>query len=655
MKKIRIGNDIRISWGITTNGQQESLEEKKLQVQLVVFNDIIDVTSFSVTGNVITFTFLGSQQQYCGTYTLVCRDTTNEKLNTIDQIDAFALVPHTEEESGTDDASVALEVVSLSTDRDSSTIGKAATIKIGSVTTLPSGSKAFVFNSGTVNDAILNFGIPSGIDGEGGLDGIGVTSEPTSVVFNANADGSISSEQDTLIAIKYYRGGIIEGDAIIKSITTTNFKSDIPIESDGSSFYIKGSNICTEDTVDLDGNAVTVPCTQAEVYVVCQIPGSTIQYSTAVRVCVNVQSFYTSLISNQREFKQTFTETLNNVNNTIDGQSGTIDKHYSEFQQTAKQLSSSVTTLREDMNGNSETLSSKISQTASEINSTVASNKTDIEGKLEDAKTEIKQTTDSITSTVASNKTDIEGKVTSVETQITQTAEKVAVVAARFNDDGSLKNTSGLLTTADGTSINSKIVNISGEVISEAKIATMIEDGIAKASIKATQIDFESYVMHFNAGDLTITSDGFNLDKYGNATFTGGVEATSGWLGTKDNYMRVVVDDTDNSVGLISKNSYVAWEGGNTLWNTKNGLRFDKNGSLSVRCCKDEDVSAGTAAETGYLSPGYFEVHGKGGFVIINTSGSTARIQISNLPTSKEDAPFQGLYVEDGFLKVNNY
>lgn len=53
-------------------------------------------------------------------------------------------------------------------DGQDGTDGKAATVRIGTVTTLEPGSSATVSNSGTSTDAILNFGIPRGADGEGG-------------------------------------------------------------------------------------------------------------------------------------------------------------------------------------------------------------------------------------------------------------------------------------------------------------------------------------------------------------------------------------------------------------------------------------------------------------------------------------------------------
>ena len=51
--------------------------------------------------------------------------------------------------------------------------GKAATIRVGTVTTLGPGNKATVSNSGTETDVVLEFGIPRGADGTGGEGGGG--------------------------------------------------------------------------------------------------------------------------------------------------------------------------------------------------------------------------------------------------------------------------------------------------------------------------------------------------------------------------------------------------------------------------------------------------------------------------------------------------
>lgn len=173
MKRIRIGNDIQVSWGITTNGKQIELKKENLQVQLVVYNRAINISDFSVIGNVISFKFLAESQKYCGVYTVVCRIESEDSYNSVDRTDAFELVPHTEDEEGRDEPNVAIEVITLRTDTDSSHIGKAATIRVGEVKTLEPGQQAYVKNSGSESDAILDFGIPAGGSGNSGGNGSG--------------------------------------------------------------------------------------------------------------------------------------------------------------------------------------------------------------------------------------------------------------------------------------------------------------------------------------------------------------------------------------------------------------------------------------------------------------------------------------------------
>lgn len=50
--------------------------------------------------------------------------------------------------------------------------GDAATVSVGTTTTLPAGSQATVTNSGTASAAVFDFGIPKGADGSGGTSGV---------------------------------------------------------------------------------------------------------------------------------------------------------------------------------------------------------------------------------------------------------------------------------------------------------------------------------------------------------------------------------------------------------------------------------------------------------------------------------------------------
>lgn len=638
MKKIRIHNDIHVSWGITTNGRQESLEAKSLQVQLVVYNRVIDIPDFTIKGNVISFEFSGSQQKYCGVYTLVCRDTTNGNLSTIDKTEAFELVSHSEEEQGTDNPNVALEVVTLNTDRDSSTIGRAATIEIGDVKTLHSGAAAYVRNSGTSNAAVLDFGIPSGSNGNDGMSGYGISADPASVTFNTDSKGNISSSQDKLIRMKAYLGGQEIDDVTIVGLSTTNFANTVSAESDGKSFYLRGSDLQTVHTTDLNGNSIKVPVTQAQVAVDCKIGGSDLIYSTIVRVFVNTQTFYTTLVSNQKMFKQTFTE----LSNSLDEQGVKLEKYYSEFQQTARGLSATISSNKQDADGSIENITNKLEATSSSLSSTIEANKKDADGNIKNLKTEFKQTTDGITSIVEQNKTDADGKLESLSSKISQNAKSIEVANSRFNEDGSLKNKSGLMTTADKATLASREY-VDGKVVNEATITTMINNGISTATIKADQIQFSGHQVKFDAGEIVINSKNFNLDGYGNVTMSGEIHATSGWFGNPGNNIKIATDEM-GAVGLSPTNT--------TGWKNYNNIRFTRAGQLYFNSTS-EDKKTLTTITSGYLSVGRADRFGMDApELFVDSSGEKLKILAKCLPTSASEAGSGCLYNDNGTIKI---
>ena len=638
MKKIRLHNDIHVSWGITTNGKQESLEAKTLQVQLVVYNKVITIPDFSINGNVISFEFSGSQQKYCGVYTLVCRDTTNGNLSTIDKTEAFELVPNSDEEQGTDNPNVALEVVTLNTDRDSSTIGRAATIEIGEVKTLRSGAAAYVRNSGTTNAAVLDFGIPSGSNGNDGMSGYGISAEPASVTFNTDSKGNISSSQDKLIRMKAYLGGQEIDDVTIVGLSTTNFANTVSAESDGKSFYLRGSDLQTVHTTDLDGNSIKVPVTQAQVAVDCKIGGSDLVYSTIVRVFVNTQTFYTTLVSNQKMFKQTFTE----LNNSLDEQGVKLEKYYSEFQQTARGLSATISSNKQDADGSIENIINKLEATSSSLSSTIEANKKDADGNFEKLKTEFKQTTDGITSTVEKNKTDADGKLEKLSAAVTLNANQIEIANSRFNADGTLKNKSGLMTTDDKATLATREY-VDGKVVNEATITTLINNGISTATIKADQIQFSGHQVKFDAGEIVINSKNFNLDGYGNVTMSGEIHATSGWFGNPGNNIKIATDET-GAVGLSPTNT--------TGWRDDNNICFTRAGQLYFNSTSDDgktvttitsgDIKVGRGDSFGGNTPKFH----------VNTSGDKLQIAAVNLPTSASEAGSGCLYNDNGTIKI---
>lgn len=92
-KKIRIGNDIEISWRILNDtGPNFSLNTSSVSVWLCVGSKSFKVENFTLADNLISFVFYGSTQLYTGMYVLKLCDG-NSSL-TYDTINAFILVDH---------------------------------------------------------------------------------------------------------------------------------------------------------------------------------------------------------------------------------------------------------------------------------------------------------------------------------------------------------------------------------------------------------------------------------------------------------------------------------------------------------------------------------------------------------------------------------
>ena len=77
--------------------------------------------------------------------------------------------------------------------------GEAATIQIGTVTTLPAGSSATVENVGTPSDARFNFGIPQGQKGDPGDPGSDTWGDITGTLSDqTDLQSALNAKQDTL-------------------------------------------------------------------------------------------------------------------------------------------------------------------------------------------------------------------------------------------------------------------------------------------------------------------------------------------------------------------------------------------------------------------------------------------------------------------------
>lgn len=128
--------------------------------------------------------------------------------------------------------------------------GKAATVKVGTVTTLQPGQPATVNNSGTENAAVLNFGIPQGQSGSGGATG-GCAAFKIKKGFIADADGGIfplvNYVQNQSVATLAADGSI---DLAGPGVYTFEFNSLLELESEPNTALEVVCNVTDENYTD---------------------------------------------------------------------------------------------------------------------------------------------------------------------------------------------------------------------------------------------------------------------------------------------------------------------------------------------------------------------------------------------------------------------
>lgn len=96
MKTYRIGNEIQIKWPILTNGEEVSLDGRRLSLYLSdQWGNDRKVETFGTEGNMIVFTFLASEQYKTGVYRLTLFENEGlEHQTACDYCFAFRLVAH---------------------------------------------------------------------------------------------------------------------------------------------------------------------------------------------------------------------------------------------------------------------------------------------------------------------------------------------------------------------------------------------------------------------------------------------------------------------------------------------------------------------------------------------------------------------------------
>ena len=103
MRKVRIGNDINVRWEVKTDGQAVSLEGKALKLYVRSAYKKEEITTFTVEGCVVSFTYPASMQRMTGARAVILEDATEgAPRRTVCADQAFTLVAHSCEENDDD-------------------------------------------------------------------------------------------------------------------------------------------------------------------------------------------------------------------------------------------------------------------------------------------------------------------------------------------------------------------------------------------------------------------------------------------------------------------------------------------------------------------------------------------------------------------------
>ena len=109
--RIRIGNDIPIRWTVTRCGEPEDFTGRTLKLLMRTAYSETEVTDFAVDGNVISWTFRGSEQTTTGGYTFtLIENAGRDDMNTVDACDALKLVPCSCSESCEEEVEISTDI-----------------------------------------------------------------------------------------------------------------------------------------------------------------------------------------------------------------------------------------------------------------------------------------------------------------------------------------------------------------------------------------------------------------------------------------------------------------------------------------------------------------------------------------------------------------
>jgi hypothetical protein len=113
--KVRIGKDFTIRWALlTSEGEPYAINADAAILRIYSPYGAKEAIGFIVSGNIIEWVFKGKDQKHLGDYTIeLVENNGQDGMVSVDFVEAFTLVAHTNEESLNDEGAVEIQTIEL--------------------------------------------------------------------------------------------------------------------------------------------------------------------------------------------------------------------------------------------------------------------------------------------------------------------------------------------------------------------------------------------------------------------------------------------------------------------------------------------------------------------------------------------------------------
>lgn len=255
---------------------------------------------------------------------------------------------------------------------------------------------------------------------------------------------------------------------------------------------------------------------------------------------------------NREDTSSLITQTAQSITSVVEKNKQDADGNFTSVRTSIKQNADSITGIAKQVN-NHGTIITQIQQNINTITQTVG--KAATQEQLTANVITLNRAIDSARSHADDVGTGIRNDYASTITLVKQSSSSWSVAAGGFDSNGKLKSSAGAVLETDFAGIFVSQVNEKG-LVNKGQMNIAISNGISTATIQADQINLTGHTMEFTGDQITIDTNNFKLDKSGNVSVKGEINATSGSI-AGFNINKNSIGSVGQSEGMSLSNEYL--------------------------------------------------------------------------------------------------